>query len=155
MPFLPICDHFSCQPLWPFCSFSLFLFGYSNIYLVSSFSIWWFPSPERAIRNGLGDVFVTMIFNVNPIHSVVIDGPCWYSLQLKDLIHYDLHLNDRHTCVCVCEYEGSLERKQKANKRTEEPLHFVGWLLALRPSNMLVYLRDGSAQTSVCAAMLR
>ena len=29
------------------------------------------------------------------------------------------------------------------------------WLLAQRPSNMLVYLRDGSAQASVCAATLR
>ena len=32
---------------------------------------------------------------------------------------------------------------------------FVGWLLALRPSNMLVYLRDGSAQTILRAATLR
>ena len=31
----------------------------------------------------------------------------------------------------------------------------VCWLVAQRPSNMLVYLRDGSAQTSVCAATLR
>ena len=32
---------------------------------------------------------------------------------------------------------------------------FVGWLLALHPSNMLVYLRDGSAQTRVRAVTLR
>ena len=32
---------------------------------------------------------------------------------------------------------------------------FVGWLLALRPSNRLVYLRDGSAQTILRAATLR
>ena len=31
----------------------------------------------------------------------------------------------------------------------------VGWLLAERPSNMLVYLRDGSAQTILRAATLR
>ena len=31
----------------------------------------------------------------------------------------------------------------------------VCWLAALRPSNMLVYLRDGSAQTILCAATLR
>ena len=31
---------------------------------------------------------------------------------------------------------------------------FVGWLVALRPSNMLVYLMDGYAQTSLRAAML-
>ena len=31
----------------------------------------------------------------------------------------------------------------------------VGWLAASRPSNMLVYLRDSSAQTSVNAATLR
>ena len=31
----------------------------------------------------------------------------------------------------------------------------VGWLAAERPSNMLVYLRDGSAQTIVRAATLR
>ena len=33
--------------------------------------------------------------------------------------------------------------------------HLVGWLVAERPSNMLVYLRDGSAQTAVRAATLR
>ena len=32
---------------------------------------------------------------------------------------------------------------------------FVGCLLAYKPSNMLVYLRDGSAQTTVRAATLR
>ena len=31
----------------------------------------------------------------------------------------------------------------------------VGCLVAKRPSNMLVYLRDGSAQTSLPAATLR
>ena len=31
----------------------------------------------------------------------------------------------------------------------------VGWLVAERPSNMLVYLRDRSVQTVVCAATLR
>ena len=29
------------------------------------------------------------------------------------------------------------------------------WLVAYRPSNMLVYLRDGSAQTNLRAATLR
>ena len=32
---------------------------------------------------------------------------------------------------------------------------FVCWLVAYRPSNMLVYLRDGSAQTTVRAARLK
>ena len=32
---------------------------------------------------------------------------------------------------------------------------FVGWLVAERPSNMRVHLRDGSAQTSLHAATLR
>ena len=32
---------------------------------------------------------------------------------------------------------------------------FVGWLVAKRPSNMPVYLRDGSAQTILRAAILR
>ena len=32
---------------------------------------------------------------------------------------------------------------------------FVCWLVALRPSNMLVHLRDGSAQTILRAATLR
>ena len=32
---------------------------------------------------------------------------------------------------------------------------FGGWLVAYRPSNMRVYLRDGSAQTSLRAATLR
>ena len=32
---------------------------------------------------------------------------------------------------------------------------FVGWVVALRTSNMLVYLRDGSAQTVVRAATPR
>ena len=31
----------------------------------------------------------------------------------------------------------------------------VGWLVALHPSNMLVHLKGGSAQTSVRAATLR
>ena len=34
-------------------------------------------------------------------------------------------------------------------------LRFVCWLVAYRPSNMLVYLRDGSAQTILRAATLR
>ena len=32
---------------------------------------------------------------------------------------------------------------------------YVCWLVAKRPSNMLVYLRDGSAQTIVRAVTLR
>ena len=32
---------------------------------------------------------------------------------------------------------------------------FVCWLVAQRPSNMRVYLREGSAQTILCAATLR
>ena len=42
-------------------------------------------------------------------------------------------------------------------KSTEENMlgMFVGGLVAYRPSNMLVYLRDGSAQTIVRAATLR
>ena len=32
---------------------------------------------------------------------------------------------------------------------------FVGWLLALRLSNMLVYFRDGSAKACVSVAALR
>ena len=31
----------------------------------------------------------------------------------------------------------------------------VGWLVAYCPSNMLLYLRDGSAPTSIRAATLR
>ena len=43
---------------------------------------------------------------------------------------------------------GSAEQNNSGHK-------FVGWLVALRPSNMLVYLRDGSAQTVLRAATLR
>ena len=37
----------------------------------------------------------------------------------------------------------------------EKKKWLVGCLLALRPSDMLLYLRDGPAQTIVCAATLR
>ena len=42
---------------------------------------------------------------------------------------------------------------ERTNEQTNEEV--VCWLAALRPSNMLVYLRDGSAQTIVRAATLR
>ena len=42
--FLPICDQFLCQPLWPLHNVSLFLFGYSK-QNQSCFCIWWLPSP--------------------------------------------------------------------------------------------------------------
>ena len=45
---------------------------------------------------------------------------------------------DLNRALFVCQWDG-----------------FVGWLVAYRPSNMLVYLRDGSAQTSLRAATLR
>ena len=41
------------------------------------------------------------------------------------------------------------------NDDFEEEEEVAKWLVALRPSNVLVYLRDGSVQTSVRAALLR
>ena len=38
---------------------------------------------------------------------------------------------------------------------TKKQWRFVCWLVAYRPSNMRVYLRDGSAQTILRAATLR
>ena len=51
-------------------------------------------------------------------------------------------------------FEGNLEQVISGSCTCDLGL-FVGYLLALFPSNMLVYLRDRSAQASVCAAMLR
>ena len=52
------------------------------------------------------------------------------------------------------EEERKRTRKEGASKQVEVCLFAVGWLLK-RPSNTLVYLRDGSAQTIVLAATLR
>ena len=41
------------------------------------------------------------------------------------------------------------------DKSPEHATLFVFWLVVKRPSNMRVYLRDGSAQTILCAATLR
>ena len=49
-------------------------------------------------------------------------------------------------------------RKRKTNdeeRRKKNRKDFVCWLVAYRPSNRLVYLRDGSAQTILRAATLR
>ena len=65
--------------------------------------------------------------------------------------------------------KGKQERKKKKKKamtfsggETSFQISFfkfsvmcVCWLVAYRPSNMRVYLRDGSAQTILCAATLR
>ena len=44
---------------------------------------------------------------------------------------------------------------RKSRVRPTGPTGVVGCLLAHHPSDMLVYLRDGPAQTSMCAAKLR
>ena len=49
---------------------------------------------------------------------------------------------------------GGREREREKREGMREEL-FVCWLVALRPSNRLVYLRDGSAQTISRAATLR
>ena len=49
-----------------------------------------------------------------------------------------------------------LKKKKKKKKKTKKKkMMIVCWLLAYSPSNRLVYLRDGSAQTSLRAATLR
>ena len=44
---------------------------------------------------------------------------------------------------------------QKVRKHFWVCGQFVGWFVVLRPSDMLVYLRGGSAQTVIRAAILR
>ena len=46
-------------------------------------------------------------------------------------------------------------QRNKRTDRQEADRMFVGWLVAYRPSNMRVYLGDGSAQTILRAATLR
>ena len=59
------------------------------------------------------------------------------------------------------EIEGERDKERERKREVEgwreregEGL-FVGWLVAYRPSNMRVYLRDGSTQTILRAATLR
>ena len=47
------------------------------------------------------------------------------------------------------------QKKNKKEKHKKEMDRGVGWLVAYCPSNMLVYFRDGSAQTSSCIATLK
>ena len=47
------------------------------------------------------------------------------------------------------------ELSNKEKKNVEKNTVVVGWLVAERPSNIRVYLKDGSAQTSLRAATLR
>ena len=47
------------------------------------------------------------------------------------------------------------QKQRKKKKKKENRGGFVCWLVAYRPSNMRVYLRDRSAQTILRAATLR
>ena len=66
-------------------------------------------------------------------------------------------------CVCVCVFVANIvHMKLLINKLPapflamgKQPQLFVGWLVAKRPSNMLVYLRDVSAWTILHAASPR
>ena len=58
------------------------------------------------------------------------------------------------------EIDSEKARRQITDARSKTPTLnkdslFVCWLVAYRPSNMRVYLRDGSAQTVLRAATLR
>ena len=60
--------------------------------------------------------------------------------------------------TCTLSNKGITKKKKKKKERKErntEEIDRVCWLVAQRPSNMLVYLKDGSAQTIVRAATLR
>ena len=80
---------------------------------------------------------VIEIARASPAICLFSPGPVWRRSKVKVL------RVARRTCVCRLRAVFALERKA------------VCWLVAQRPSNMLVYLSDGSARTSVGAATLR
>ena len=51
--------------------------------------------------------------------------------------------------------EGAWIEQGVKSRKGSSGVFVVCWLVAVRPSNMLVYLRDGSAQTIVLAAKMR
>ena len=84
----------------------------------------------------------------------------------KDFAFYLLNSQHNAKCIsqgrcCILDYQGRREREREEGRGREREREgekeggTVCWLVAYRPSNMRVYLRDGSAQTILCAATLR
>ena len=77
---------------------------------------------------------------------------------LSPLIPSGLGSRRRRKTACKCRRHTVTVRSQPHEKQTTPGLirsRFVCWLVAYRPSNMRVYLRDGSAQTILRATTLR